>query len=178
MSRLIPLTSGKFAIVDDSDYERVAAFRWHYVPREGIASPDGGYAQCRYKNEDGQKRTIYMHRFILNAPADMDVDHRDGYTLTNTRGNLRLATSTQNMQNQAKTRVTCTSKYKGVALYLMKGRRTKGQPRWRAYINVNGKRIDLGYHSSELDAARAYDQAAILHFGEFARLNFPMEAAA
>lgn len=61
-----------------------------------------------------------------------------------------------------------TSRYKGVYL------QTDGK--WRAQICVNYRKLNLGSYATEIAAARVYDAAALEHFGEFARLNFPMEA--
>jgi hypothetical protein len=49
------------------------------------------------------------------------------------------------------------------------------QWKWHAQIMVSYKRIHLGLFEVKEDAARAYDRAAIKHFGPFAKLNFPEE---
>ncbi len=112
-----------------------------------------------------------MHRAILGVtdPA-IEVDHRSGDGLNNRRGNLREATRAQNSRNLGLPR-NSTSGFKGVSFT-----RSKGQPLakpWQASINVNWKGYHLGYFATAAAAARAYDAAARVHFGEFARLNFP-----
>lgn len=112
-----------------------------------------------------------MHREILGLmPEDPDVDHRDGEGLNNRRSNLRLVTNSQNNMN-SQCRWGALSKYKGVSWH-------KRREKWQGRIKLNGKEIYLGYFDNEKKAARAYDEAAKKHFGEFARLNFsePMEA--
>lgn len=104
-----------------------------------------------------------MHRVLLGAPAGVDVDHIDGNRLNNTIGNLRLCERRQNLMNSRK-RTATTSKFKGV--YWLAANR-----KWRAKINVEGKSKHLGCFAAEEDAARAYDQAALIYFGEFARIN-------
>jgi hypothetical protein len=78
----IPLTKGKFAIVDDSDFERVNAFHW-------TCNTDG-YATSKVGP---------MHRFILDAPKGTQVDHRNHDTLDNRRENIWLCTPSQNRLN-------------------------------------------------------------------------------
>ncbi len=65
-----------------------------------------------------------------------------------------------------------TSQYKGVTLHKPNGK-------WKAYIDIDGRKQHLGYFIKETDAAKAYDKAAKHCFGEYARFNFPekLEAA-
>ncbi len=106
---------------------------------------------------DGSKRML-LHRAILNAPVDMQVDHINGDPLDNRRENLRLATPSQNSANYK------TREYKGV------------RRRWRKYsarVQHGGEVKHLGMFSTAEEAARAYDRAAFEIWGEYARLNFP-----
>jgi len=155
--RLIPLTKGFSAMVDDSDFEWLTQWRWSYI---------GGYARRTVK-ENGAQRPIRMHRFILNAPKGMRIDHVDGDSLNNTRSNLRYASHSQNMCNKKK-KHNSTSQFKGVA-WIPSARKRK----WRAMIQINQKQTHLGYFADEVDAARAYDAKAKELHGQFARLNFP-----
>jgi hypothetical protein len=61
-----------------------------------------------------------------------------------------------------------TSVYRGVC-----GNRGK----WQVQINANGKRHYLGYYCSEINAAKAYDTAALHFHGMKAKLNFDIETA-
>jgi hypothetical protein len=101
----------------------------------------------------------------MGEPEGLQVDHEDGNGLNNQRSNLRIASPTQN-QGNARRRKDNTSGYKGVSWY----RRTN---KWKAHIRVDKKLRHLGYFIDLTDAARAYDAAALEHFGEFAHLNFP-----
>lgn len=152
---LIVLTRGRMSLVDASDFNLLTRHCWHFVPMAG--SSENGYA-CR--SERGHK--IRMHRQILGLTNGQRVDHIDGNGLNNTRANLRIATQTENMRNRPKFRAR-TSRYKGVSRH--------GNA-W--LVHVQGKHV--GRFKSELDAARAYDRAALAAYGEFARLNFPQEA--
>jgi hypothetical protein len=155
--RRIKLTKDKYAIVDAEDYEKLAQDDWHlYV------SKSKNYYAFRY--EDG--KFIKMHRVIMNAPAGVFIDHRYGNGLDNRKINLRIATIAQNQYNRRKTSRKTTSKYKGVFF-------KKDMNKYCATICLKGKRTHLGYFDNEIDAAKAYDEAAKKLFGEFAALNFP-----
>jgi hypothetical protein len=154
--KIIPLTKSKQALVDDEDYECVAAHRWYYHSQ--------GYAASGWK-VNGKTIHVLLHRFVLQASEQDYVDHRNGDRLDCQKSNLRTCTQSQNMQNLRAFR-SGSSQFKGVSWYRRDGR-------WRAYIKVNGKERHLGYFADELAAARAYDRAAAEHFGEFACLNFP-----
>lgn len=95
----------------------------------------------------------------------MLVDHINGNGLDNRRSNLRLATAFQNLANMAIR--PHTSQYKGVSYY----KHRTSYKKWVAEIRCNRKRVRLGAFESEIEAARAYNEAAKNLFGEFARLN-------
>lgn len=154
----IRLTQGRVALVDDEDYDRLSVHNWCY---SGSA---GGYAVRNAPRKNGRRqKAILMHREMLGTPDGLDTDHRDRNTLNNQKSNLRLATKVQNGGNRPKTHGT-TSKFKGV--YFDKNRK-----KFNVMIQVNGKRHCLGRFDVELDAARAYDEAAKKLFGAFAGLN-------
>lgn len=150
----IPLTQGKFALIDEEDFEEVSRYRWHVV---GVK--DGKpYAMNRMNR-------LFMHRLIAKPPPGKLVDHRNCDGLDNRRGNLRIATKSLNTANQRPKRGG-TSKYKGVY-------RPRPNGLWAAYITKDQKRTHLGSFLIEEEAARAYDAAALELFGEFARINLP-----
>lgn len=158
MTKEIPLTQGKVALVDDDDYERLSMYKWN--------AANDGYAS---RAPAGRPRPVeFMHRVILNAPPDMQADHINGNRLDNRKVNLRLCTLTQNNRNRAKWSTATSSRYKGVSW-------SKQAQKWLAQITVDWRNRYLGIFLVEEDAARAYDAAAKQYFGEFARLNFPDE---
>lgn len=152
MPKIIPLTRGRFAIVDDEDYNRIASFKWHYM--------NTGYAATTYD----QGRKTYLHRFVIKAKDGEQVDHVNMDKLDCRKENLRTCSNQQNSANKTK-QVNNTSGYKGVTW-------DKTNKKWIAEIMVNKKSKKLGRYSSAEDAARAYNEAAKKYFGEFARTNF------
>jgi hypothetical protein len=122
----------------------------------------GGYAG---RNENG--KTILMHRQIMQPPKGMLVDHMDRNKANNCRPNLRLCTPQENQRNKRK-ETGSASQFKGVF-------HDKRCDRWYAKYRHEGKYHWLGFFDLEVDAARAYDRAAVQWYGEFARLNFPEE---
>ena len=97
MTRLIWLTKGFSTIVDDEDYHELSKHKWQVVP-----SAEKIYAKRRAKKRLGETRdTIMMHRYILSADDEHEVDHINGNSLDNRRCNLRIVTRSENMANRA-----------------------------------------------------------------------------
>ncbi len=159
MTREIPLTKGKVALVDDEDYDHLMQWKWHYC---------GGYAMRKERGRRSDPHpTILMHRAILTTPSGMLTDHINLNKLDNRRCNLRICTAAQNNYNRTPYHTrTATSRFKGV-------RFDRRLNKWQAFIVLQkGKQTHLGYFIDEINAAEAYDSAARSHFGEFARPNF------
>ncbi len=166
--RLIPLTQGKSATVDDRDHEwLMRAGPWH---AERGQRGQGGWYAVKTVRVNGKRTKLGMHSAIMGTFTLKETvpDHRDGDGLNNQRANLRRATRAQNGANARKP-ITGrnTSRYKGVSV----GVRRPGV--FHAQIGIKGRGKSLGYFRIEEDAARAYDNAASAAFGEFAKLNFP-----
>jgi hypothetical protein len=157
--RRIPLTKGKFSLVDPKDYEMLSKYNWH-VTKNGNTS----YAK---RNAPTRKDTtpIYMHRCIIKVPPGCVVDHINHNGLDNRRANLRPATRAQN-NRYSKKRKNTRSKYKGVSFY-------SREKQFVAKITTDGNTVSLGYFNDEIQAAKAYDKAAKIYHKEFAYLNFP-----
>lgn len=162
----VPVTTGRYhqpsglvMRLDDQDLDRVRDHSWRlFVSRNHLFAVTG----------DG----TLAHRLLLDAQDGDLIDHINGDGLDNRRANLRHITPSQ-AAVRAWSRVVLSRKpvsaYRGVSL-------VEGRIRpWRATISVNRKQHFLGYHPNEVDAAKAYDAAARLYFGEFARTNFGVE---
>ena len=161
MTRMIPLGPRALpALVDDEDYDRVvAAGPWHaskrgatYYARHNERKPEGGY------------RSYSMHQIVLDPSPGLEIDHINGDGLDNRRGNLRAATRSQNNANRNKRSSATSSRFKGVIFV---------PAHWEANINAQGRQHYLGRFDSEEAAARAYDEAAVMLHGEYAKVNFP-----
>ena len=150
--KLIPLTQGMFAMVDDDDYEELIKFKWYYA---------NGYA-CRKLSRKLGHITILMHLELLGASSfAKQGDHKNGNPLDNRRNNLRPATKPQQSFNK-KLRSDNSTGFKGVSI-------DKG--RFRARIHINKKEILIGYYDTAEKAYEAYCEAAKKYHGDFARLK-------
>ncbi len=135
-----------------------------------------GYPTVKLSH-NGICETCFIHKLVARAFLDNPnshafVDHTDHNKLNNNVGNLRWCTRSENNRNTTKRSDTMSSSYKGVSWF-------KHQRKWCARIYVNCKRQCLGYFDSEVQAAVAYNNAAIHHFTEFACLNtIPIESVA
>ena len=146
----IPLSKGKWAIVDEEDYTTLNKHNWHITA--------SGYAVRRIQGQN-----YGMHRQILGLKKGEYCDHVNGDKLDNRKENLRKATPSQNMMNR-KVGKNSKSGYKGV---IWRPTRSK----WQAYIRLNKKNTYLGLYKDKKEAARAYNQAASDIYGQYARLN-------
>lgn len=161
MTREVPLTRGLVALVDDQDFDRVMALGpWSAFPRGR-----NWYGRRTVRVAGGNGTSLYLHRVVLDVPR---VDHINGDGLDNRRANLRSASHADNMRN-ARLRSDNTSGFKGVS---------RSGDKWSASLHLDGRHLSLGAFSDPEQAARAYDAAALEHFGPFARLNFSKENAA
>ena len=156
---VITTSSGYEALIDDEDWDKIKDFAWHINKR----GTNLYVVSSKFKN--GKRENYKLHRLLLSAPPGMQVDHIDGNSLNNHKSNLRLCTNQQNTCNSKKSFAgNPSSQYKGVCFY-------KKHKKWKSQIMFNYKQINLGLFSTELEAAIAYNNAAVRLHGEFARIN-------
>lgn len=136
-----------YAVIDSEDYYKVKNLR---------LSIDGRRSSV-YCNSVKKK----LHQIILKKRKGYNIDHIDGDILNNRKSNLRYCSQAQNSRNSAIPKNNISG-YKGVM---------RRKNRWCSRIKYNYKGIHLGMYDSKIEAAKAYNKAAIKYFGEFARLN-------
>lgn len=156
MTKLVPLSRGLFALVDDEDFNLVKRFVWQY---------DGRYAITGYM-DGGRHRVLRMHRLILSPRADEVVDHINNDGIDNRRSNLRLATPALNAQNHRQASIRSKTGVLGVWLSQRPGR----APRYVAQIKIDGRTKHLGSFKT-IQEAHAVFKAAKRRFHLFSPFN-------
>ena len=142
----IPLTKGKFALVDKKDFAYLNQWKWRYHKN--------GYAV-----RTSRKGLIRMHRVVNKTPLGFFTDHINHNKLDNRRKNLRTVTKSQNQMNVG-LQANNTSGYKGVYWH-------KQSKKWQAKIEVNQKQINLGCYSRKSLAILARKCAEKVYFGKY-----------
>lgn len=151
---ILAITSPKYGthsvLLDDEDYIRLKNYCFYLW---GTPRHTGLYVNCY--SPDNKKVPKRLHRIIMSAALGEIVDHINGNPLDNRRCNLRIVSSTINNQNAKKRRDGVTSSYKGVHLAEM--------GKWKAQIQIKGKKKSLGTFRTEKEAAEAYNNALIIN---------------
>ena len=134
------------AKIDLDDIDKIKQYKWYY---DNI----NGYVLCSNKGN-----VIRLHRFIMNCPEGMEVDHINHKKTDNRKSNLRIVNRSQNNMNHS---LQCnnTSGYTGVS--------QSKNGKWRAYIKINKKQIHLGRYDTKEEAIKARQEAEIKYFGEY-----------
>jgi len=142
-------------LIDDSDFELIKDYSLSlFKYRNNL------YIRTSWING----KRFLLHRFIMNAPDNLMVDHINHNTLDNRRSNLRICTNQENRQNSIKHKISKRCKYKGVY-------RMSDEGKYYATIRFENKNIYLGTFENIIDAAKSYNKSAIEFFGEYANLN-------
>lgn len=152
----IPLSGkngdGKFAIVDDEDFDIVSRISW-YMNKYGYA------VHTNHTPVKWEKR-FWMHRFIMGTPDGMVTDHINHNKLDNRKSNLRICTTRENQWNSVQK--AGISGFRGVSMIGKK---------WQARIHISKVSIYLGVYETKEEAAIAWNKASIMYRGKFAILN-------
>lgn len=148
----IKLTQGKVAFIDDCDFQEISAYKWHALT--------DGYNWYAARKRDGKQ--FRMHNQLMVPPVGCFVDHLDGNGLNNQRRNMRVCSHAQNMANTKKKKNN-KSGFKGVCW-------KKKNKKWVSQIK-SGRVIHLGLFTDKIEAAMAYDEAALRIHGPFALTN-------
>ena len=144
------VATGRHFIFDKEDYDRISKFKWS-VDKDG-------YVQGHRKNEK-----VKLHRLLMNPKKKEVVDHANCLPWDCRKKNLRITSQHKNTFNQRLSKSNTTG-FKGVCF-------DKKAHKYMAYIHPNRKFKFLGYYHNVQEAAVAYNNAASIYFGNFARLN-------
>jgi hypothetical protein len=164
--KLVPLTQGFFAKVDDEDFELASKYKWRlHRNRSGNLYAIAHGPRNHYKRDE-----FKLHRLIMGVTdPKIQIDHKDNDGLNCQKDNLRICTNRENSRN--KFYIRSKSGFKGVH---SRGRVVISKP-YAACIVVNKKNIYLGFFKDPVEAAKCYDRKALEIFGDFANTNFPRE---
>lgn len=137
-------SKGNEFIVDTDQLDKVLQYTWQVSER--------GYVRTSSR----KLHKMPLHRFLLGT--DKQVDHINRNPRDNRLVNLRQCTTLENNLNRGVRKDSKTG-YKGV---------TKSKGKYRARIQLNGKRITIGYYETAEEAAEKYQEMARKYFGEYA----------
>jgi len=166
VTKEIPLTQGEVTLVDDDLFEELNKYKWsaHKYGNNNIRI----YAARGIFQKDTKKvKQQFIHRyiwFLKMGEYPKEIDHINHDCLDNRFENLRQVNRAQNQHNR-RGKQNGTSIYKGVCWDIRR-------KRWSASICINYKQKTIGRFKTEIEAAKAYNEAAKRCFGEYASLNF------
>lgn len=157
--RLIPLTRGKWAIVDAEDYERLSRWNWHL---SGSIARNNFYA-ARGTRVGGKHRLIRLHHAVLGLDGGIMVDHVDGDPLNCRKSNLRICNAAGNSQNHKRTSRN-KSGHTGINWH-------PTNKQWIVRVGSGRARKYIGGFKTLEAAVVARNAAFAEHYGEFARFD-------
>lgn len=144
--------NGTRFLFDKEDYYKIAPYTW--------GTDAYGYIVAHYRDSNGERKSIKMHRLVMDATdPEIHIDHIGHDLADNRKSQLRIATRNENMHNTKLSKSNTTGR---TGVYYDKDR-----GRWRAAIRVNGKLIYLGLYDSFEEACKAREMAENTYFKEF-----------
>lgn len=143
-------SKGNEFLIDTEDLERIKVCTWCKDNTKG------------YVKGTVEGKKVTLHRYLLGFPQGI-VDHINRNKDDNRKCNLRICTMSESNRNRGVQRSNKIG-IKGVAFCQQRDRQSK----YKAQINVDGRRIFLGWHRTKDEAKKIYDEAAKKYFGEFA----------
>ena len=156
---IVKLNYNLETIIDDDCFELVSKYHWYADFDKKL----GKYYAKTTSRVGGKRMNLRMHRLIMNAKKWQVVDHVNRDTLDNRTFNLRLCSVRDNTKNRSLNKNN-TSWYKGVVWHTQ-------VKKWQSRLSFHGKWISLWLFDDKIEAAKAYNLAAISHYWEFAKLN-------
>ena len=155
--KLIELTQGRVAIVDDEDFDWLSKWKWCYWRAKKT-----GYA-TRTDYSGSKQKSIWMHVAVMQHhrlwKRGKEVDHENTCGCDNRKSNLRIPTSSGQQVNTG-LRTNNTSGVAGVNW-------DKEKSKWQTRISTNGKRKHLGYYVDLNEAIKVRQKAEVKHYGKF-----------
>ena len=137
-------------LIDNEDVEKIQLYRWH-MQKKYVACKKG----CGH---------MYLHRYLLNAPANLQVDHRNRNTLDNRKSNLRICSVKDNNRNHSK---NCNNKSGYKNIYKVKNREL-----WKVAIRADGNEYVKYFKLDELNQAIEWRNEVLKRVhGEYANLD-------
>lgn len=157
----LSIGKGKVTLVDDEDFYWLNQWRWQHIDIKGKSY----VFRSRRNNHLGLSNRAYLHRIVMRVEdSNIIVDHKFGNTLDNRKANLRMCTKEQNNRNTTSHKGS-SSKYLGVSWDI-------NRKKWQAAYMFKGKKVLTKRFNTEIEAAKAYDIAALQYAEDFANLNF------
>ena len=163
MAKDLYLGNNLYTIVDEDDYYWLSQWNWNAVKIKNKLYVRRGIKKVKLKTN--VKYELFLHRVIMQCTdSNLVVDHIDKNPLNNQKSNLRICTKAENNRNTSSHK-NSSSQYLGVSY-------DKARNKWNAQLMINGVKILAKRYITEIEAAKAYDEVAKVHFGIYANLNF------
>lgn len=144
----------QIVLLDDEDYDRLCKFGHRLQLRYDKTIKDF-YVQFKVsplginkRNGKDVRKTIPLHRWVMNCPKHLQVDYINHNTLDNRKENLRRCTCRENNLNKRNNTSGCP----GVRWHL------QGK-KWNARITIKGKEKSLGMFNTFEEAVKARYEA-------------------